>query len=90
MDDSELHDTLEKLHLELEQIDNLDEESRQSLQHLMGDIRIALDREEPSSTEHYQSLGDQLNVAIQRYEISHPGLTAAMKHALDILSAAGI
>jgi len=90
MDDLELRDTLEKLHQELEQTDNLDDESRQRLQHLMGDIRIALDREGPSPTEHYQSLGDQLNDAIQRYEISHPGLTAAMKHALDILSGVGI
>ena len=48
MDDSELHDTLEKLHQELEQTDGLDDESRQRLQHLMGDIRTALDREEAS------------------------------------------
>ena len=90
MDDSELRDTLEKLHQELEKIDNLDDQSRQRLQHLMGDIRTALDREGPSPTEHYQSLDHQLNDAIQRYEISHPSLTAAMKHALDILSGVGI
>ncbi len=90
MDDSELRDTLEKLHQELDQTEYLDDESRQRLQHLMGDIRTALDREEQSPGEHYQSLGDQLNEAIQRYEISHPSLTAAMKHALDILSGAGI
>ncbi|OGO32097.1 MAG: hypothetical protein A2Z16_01400 [Chloroflexi bacterium RBG_16_54_18] len=90
MDDSELRVTLEKLHRELEQTDNLDDDSRQRLQHLMGDIRTALDREGPPPAEHYQSLGDQLNEAIQRYEISHPSLTAAMRHALDILSGAGI
>jgi hypothetical protein len=86
----ELRDALEKLHQELEQAENLDDESRQRLQHLMGDIRAALEREEPSTSEHNQSLGDQLNEAIQSYEISHPGLTAAMKHALDILSGVGI
>jgi hypothetical protein len=90
MDDSELRQTLEKLHQELEQTDDLDDESRQRLQHLMGDIRTALDREGPSPTEHYQSLGDQLTDAIWRYEISHPSLTAALRHALDILSGAGI
>ena len=90
MDDSELDDILEKLHQELEQTENLDDESRQRLQHLMGDIRTVLDREGPSPTEHYLSLGDQLNDAIQRYEISYPSLTAAMRHALEILSRAGI
>jgi hypothetical protein len=90
MDDSDLRDTLEKLHQELEQTDGLDDESRQRLQHLMGDIRTALDREGPSPTEHYQSLNDEISDAIQRYEISHPSLTAAMSHALDILSGIGI
>jgi len=90
MEDPELRDTLEKLHQELEQADDLDDESRQHLQHLMGDIRTALDREGPSPAEHYQSLGEQLTEGIQRYEISHPSLTAAMKHALDILSGVGI
>ena len=90
MDDSELRDTLEKLHQELEQTDDLDDESRQRLQHLMGDIRIALDREGPSPSEHYQSLSEQLTDSLWRYEISHPNLTAAMMHALDILSGAGI
>jgi hypothetical protein len=90
MDDSDLRDTLEKLHQELEQVDSLDDESRERLEHLMGDIRTVLDREEPSSAEHYQSLGDQLTDAIQQYEISHPSLTVAMGHALDILSGAGI
>jgi len=90
MEDSNLRDTLEKLHQELDQISDLDDESRQRLEHLMGDIRTVLDQEEPSTAEHYQSLGDQLNDAIQRYEVSHPNLTAAMSHALDILSGVGL
>jgi hypothetical protein len=90
MDDSELRDTLEKLHQQLEQTENLDDESRQRLEHLMGDIRAALDREAPPAGEHYRSLGQQLTDGILRYEISHPALAAAMRHALDILSGAGI
>ena len=90
MDDPELHEALVKLHQELEQADNLDDESRQQLQHLMGDIRTALDRQPPSSEEEDESLVDQLGESIQQYEVSHPGLTAALQHALDILSGAGI
>ena len=103
MDDPELDDTLEKLHQELhnelEQAGDLDEESRQHLLHLMGDIRAALDRQpalpgersergEPSEAD--QSLGEQITETIVEYEISHPSLVAALRHALDILSGAGI
>lgn len=90
MDDPELREALEKLHEELERTDDLEDESRQGLQHLMDDIRTVLDREAPSPSEHYQSLNDQIIDAIWRYEISHPNLTAAMRRALDILSGAGI
>jgi hypothetical protein len=90
MDDPELHEALVKLHQELEQADDLDDESRQELQHLMGDIRTALDRQPPSSEREDESLVDQLGESIQQYEVSHPGLTAALQHALDILSGAGI
>ncbi len=90
MEDPELRDTLEKLHQELEQTENLDEESRQHLQHLMADIRLTLDRDEAPTPEHYESLGEQLTEGIQRYEVSHPSLTVAMQHALDILSGIGI
>jgi hypothetical protein len=90
MDDSELRKALEKLHQELEQVDTLDDESRQQLEHLMGDIRAALERQEASPGEEDESLGEQIREAIQRYEITHPSLTMALQHALEILSGAGI
>lgn len=90
MDDSELRKTLEELHRELKAIDSIDDESRQRLEHLMVDIRAVLDREGLSPAEHYHSLGEQLIDGVQRYEAPHPALTAAMQHALDILSRAGI
>jgi len=90
MDDPELHEALEKLHQELEGADDLDDESRQRLQHLMGDIRTALERQPPVAEGEDESLFEQLSESIQEYEISHPGLTSALQHALDILSGAGI
>ncbi len=90
MDNSELRDTLEKLHRELEHTENIDEESIQRLQHLANDIQEVLDREEPSSTEENELLGDQLNEAIQEYEVSHPELTTMLRYVMDILSGAGI
>lgn len=93
MDDSELRKTLVKLQQELEQIDgidDIDDESRARLEHLLVDIRSVLGREGGSPAEHYRSLGEQLVDGVQRYEAIHPALTAAMQHALDILSRAGI
>jgi len=90
MDDPELHDALEKLHQELEQADDLDDKSRQQLQHLEGHIRTVLDREGASHAGEQETLYDQLSETIQQYEISHPSLTSALQHALDILSGAGI
>ena len=88
--DEDLRDTLEKLHQELEKTENLDEESRQRLAHLMGDIRTVLDRQEQASADENQSLGDQIIEAIERYEVSYPNLALALRHALDILSGSGI
>jgi hypothetical protein len=90
MDDTELREALERLHQELEENEHLDDEERQQLEHLMGHIRTALDREEASSDEDYDSLVEQLNEGVQRYQASHPGLTSTMMHVLDILSGAGI
>jgi seryl-tRNA synthetase len=90
MDDPELQEAVEKLHQELEEAEDLDDESRQRLQHLMVDIRTALDRQPPASADEDGSLFEQLNENIQEYEVSHPSLTAALQHALDILSGAGI
>jgi hypothetical protein len=89
MDDPELHEAVDKLHQELEQADDLDDESRHQLEHLMGDIRTALDRQQAEGEED-ESLLEQLNESIQRYEASHPSITAALQHALEILSGAGI
>lgn len=90
MENSELRDTLEKLHRELEQAENLDDDSRERLQHLEVHIQAVLDREESSSTEEDDSLGDRLNDAIQEYEVTHPDLTTVLRHVMDILSGAGI
>ena len=90
MDDPELHEALDKLHQELEQADDLDDESRQALQHLMGDISAALERKPLAAEEEDDSLLEQLNENIEQYQVTHPSLTTALQHALDILSGAGI
>jgi hypothetical protein len=90
MEDPELLEALEKLHQELDEAEDLDDESRQKLQHLAVHIRTVLDREEADDAEEDESFFEQIGESIQEYQASHPGLTAALQHALDILSGAGI
>ena len=90
MDDTELDDLLDKLHTELQDTGDLDDDSRQRLQDLMGDIRLALRRDEIADHPQGDSLGDRLTEVIVEYEVTHPSLAAALRHALDILSGAGI
>jgi Domain of unknown function (DUF4404) len=86
MDNFELRKTFKKMNQGLEQTDNLDDESRQRFQYLIGGIRTALDCEGPAPSEHSPSLNDQLNDGSQRIEISHSTLPAARRPAVDILS----
>ncbi len=90
MDDPELNEAVEKLHQELEGADDLDDEAREQLHHLEGHIRAVLAREQASEEDDDELFLEQIGESIQRYEASHPSLTAAVQHALEILSGAGI
>ncbi len=83
MDKSELQVKLEQLHAELEKTKAVDPESRQLLQHLMGDIQSVL--KEPNASPR-RSLTQRLNVAMARFEESHPSLTLTIQQVLDHLS----
>ncbi len=82
MDDkrSELRDALERLHAELEQTRVLDDESRQLLRHLDGDIQTVLKAPTAASRA---SLRRRLDVAMAHFEESHPNLTLTIKQVLD-------
>jgi hypothetical protein len=83
MDPSQIHQTLTQLHTELEQMQALDDESRQLLEHLQNDIQAVL--KEPSPTTR-KSLGDRLGAAVVHFEDSHPDLTLTLKQVMDNLA----
>ena len=83
MDPSQLHQSLQQLHFELEQTQTLDDESRQLLEHLQRDIQAVL-KESNAATRN--SLGDRLNEVVTHFEDSHPGLTLTLKQVLDNLA----
>lgn len=85
MDQTQLRQTLEQLHAELESAEPVDEESRQLLQHLMADIQSVLGATNPTPQQ-YQTLGRRLDAALGRLESSHPATTLTIKQVLDHLA----
>lgn len=77
----------QQIHAELAAVERLDDEQRQALEHLQSDIAAALERCE---AEQEPQLVERLNDAIDQFELSHPSLTAAIGHVMDILSRSGI
>ena len=91
MSDDELRKSLEDLHRKIETTDQVDEEGRELLNHLKGDIENLLDR-----TENEDQLDDttgevaRLEESVRYFEVTHPSLTAAISQLLNILNNAGI
>ncbi len=91
MNDEELRQLLEELHTKIENTDSVDEKGSELLSHVNADIHNLLQR-----TGHEQSLRESSvqsgswEDSIRHFEVTHPNLTAAISHLLDILNNAGI
>ena len=83
MDPTQLHQTLEELHAELENTQVVDDESRQLLQHLKDDIQTALNK--PSAAAH-ATLRTRLDDAAAHFEDTHSDLTLTIKQVIDHLA----
>jgi chromosome segregation ATPase len=90
MDKQQLHNTLEQLHSELQQIASVDENERQVLQQLESDIKKLLEAGESDQHHDYDHLGEGLREGIELLEASHPGLTMLMGQVIDALAKIGI
>jgi DNA anti-recombination protein RmuC len=75
------------LYSALEGAPEIGEEGREALRQATSKIEAALD--EPSE-ERLESLREQLNGAVERFEQSHPQLTAIVGRIADALSDLGI
>ena len=89
MTDQNLRDLLEKLQMELGQIDVTDEAGRERLQHLEADIRRLRERsDEQEETD--DSMLERFQDSIDHFETSHPEFTMMISQMMTILSNAGI
>lgn len=83
----QLREELQKLREQLEQEPPLSEEQRGELETLIKDIELQLANEEALSDE---SLMDGVNLAVERFEVSHPTLAAALRSVVQSLANMGI
>ena len=92
MDNQHLHNRLEQLHGELQQIESVDENEQQILQKVMNDIKKLIQAgDSDQHHEHvYERLREGLREGIKRLEASHPRVTMLMGQVIDSLANIGI
>ncbi len=90
MNKPQLGQALEQLHSELEQTQSLDDETRDSLRHLVRDIQRLLEESGQPTAHRSHSLNERLNEALLQLEVSHPHLALNMERVLDAFNEMGI
>ncbi|MBF7730814.1 DUF4404 family protein [Pseudomonas sp. N040] len=83
-----LQQQLQQLRDQLANNPPLDADERASLVALLQEIEANL--VETAETEQNESLVDGVNLAIERFEVSHPTLTATLRNILQSLANMGI
>ncbi|KAA1258975.1 hypothetical protein LF1_15000 [Rubripirellula obstinata] len=83
---TELEKTLDQLHLQLQDVSELDEDEREQLRETIAKIKSSLDESEVNS----HSLATGLQTATQSFSDTHPKLTENLGRVADMLSQMGI
>jgi len=84
-----LRATISELERELRGVRSLDAESRLVLEQAVQDLRTALQKVDRSAAER-QSLVERLQESVERFESTHPSLTAILGRLIDGLAQMGI
>ncbi|MDN7142808.1 DUF4404 family protein [Pseudomonas sp. JQ170] len=83
----ELLEQLNALREQLEQNPPLSEEERVHLHELMQQIEAKIELEAVTPDN---NLVDGVNLAVERFEVDHPGLTATLRNIVQSLQSMGI
>ena len=89
MDKQQLHEKLQQLHAELDQVESSSGNQREILQRVASDIKELLARQDEGA-EHYRDLGERLKEAVAQLEASHPEATLRIRQMIDQLAYMGI
>jgi uncharacterized protein DUF4404 len=87
--DKKLRESLEHIHREIENATFVDPGDEALVRELLDDIRNLLESKERRSEQH-DSLTERLGHAIERFEESHPTLTANLARLSDSLGRAAV
>ena len=90
MDKQSLKAMLETLRAELGDPDNVDAATRSQLVRLHEDIEVLLELSSEAEPEHHKQVETGLKASVERFEETHPSLTAAMNRVLDLLVSIGL
>lgn len=88
MPERELQSQLIELRNQLAQDTPLTDEERASLQALAQDIELRLAAR--GETEYSDSLVDGVNLAVERFEVSHPNMAMTLRNIMQSLANMGI
>ena len=87
MDKQQLHEKVELLHAELDQLECPDSNQREILQKVASDVQNMLAQQEEL---HYRDLGERLKEAVAQLEASHPETILRMRQVIDQIAYMGI
>ena len=83
----ELQEQLTSLREQLDQNPPLSLEERENLQQLMEQLEARIKLETATSDS---SLADGVNLAVERFEVDHPGLAVTLRNIVQTLGNIGI
>jgi hypothetical protein len=86
----DIRDLLKRLNEELGRTQSVDQETRELLESLKRETQALIDRPNDGPPPEYESLGQGLRAALERFEGSHPTLAWVMGRVIDTLSGLGI
>jgi uncharacterized protein YukE len=86
----QLRDHLEQLDAELKRTQAADDNQRQHLEAMQGQVQSVLASPGGASPEDHRSLQQRLTEGLQHFEATHQALTGLIEQALNTLSAMGI
>lgn len=87
MSASELQEQLNELSEQLEKNQTLSIEERDDMRALMGQIEARMELESATADP---SVSDSVNLAVERFEVDHPGVASALRNIMVTLGNIGI
>lgn len=83
----ELQDQLDELREQLDKNQTLSLEEREDMRALMEQIKARMELESATADN---SVADNVNMAVERFEVDHPGVAGALRNIVQTLGNIGI